>query len=359
MESTDLLIVGAGQSGLAAAHAAREQGLDLLVLDASESTAGSWPRYYDSLALFSPARYSALPAVAMAGDPDRYPSRDEVVSYLEAYGRRFADDLRLGERVESVERFQGEGLIVKTEAGSEYHAGAVIAATGHFGSPFRPNLTGLDSFDGTVVHSADYISAGPFTGSRTVVVGAGNSAVQIAAELAEQGDVTLATKGGIRWVSQRPIGRDVHWWLARTGLDTVRTPRLLSRLPASVIDDGRYRSAIAEGAFDRRPMFDRIEGSDFVWRDGSRERVDHLILATGYRPDIPYLSGLGALSRKGMPLHSGGLSTVVPGLGFVGVEFQRSFSSNTLRGCGRDAAHVVKRLRPVALAASRHGLAVA
>lgn len=359
MESTDLLIVGAGQSGMAAAHAARERGLEALVLDASDSTAGSWPRYYDSLTLFSPARYSELPGARMEGEPDRYPARDEVVRYLNDYGEQFSDVTCLGQRVESVERHPEGGFLTRTDTGSSYWSRTVVSAAGHFEHPFWPTLDGLGSFEGEVIHSAGYTSPRPFDGSRLVVVGAGNSAVQIAADLAPVSRVTLATRGRIRWLSQRPLGRDIHWWLGRTGFDTAKLPWLLDRLPVSVIDDGLYRSALERGEFDHRPMFDRIDGPDVVWSDGSRERVDHLILATGYRPNVGYLDGLGALDKDGMPLHDGGLSTVVPGLGFVGLEFQQSFSSNTLRGCGRDAAHVVDRLQPIAAAVSQSSLVAA
>ncbi|MBN8870757.1 MAG: NAD(P)/FAD-dependent oxidoreductase [Solirubrobacterales bacterium] len=359
MERTELLVIGAGQSGLAAAHTARQRGIETLLLDASESTAGSWPRYYESLKLFSPARYSGLPGLEMDGDPDRYPSRDEVIAYLESYGQQFSDDLRMGERVESVERHPEGGFLTNTEAGSVYWSRSVIAATGHFERPFQPDLRGLEGFGGQVIHSAEYISPEPFAGSRVVVVGAGNSAIQIAADLAPESEVILATRSKIKWMSQRPLGRDIHWWLTLTRFDTAKVSWLLNRLPVSVIDDGLYRSAIERGEFARRPMFDRIDGHELVWSDGSREHADHLILATGYRPNLAYLNHLGALTTDGTPSHGGGVSTVVPGLGFVGLEFQRSFSSNTLRGCGRDAAHVVDRLRSIAPATSEPGLVTA
>jgi putative flavoprotein involved in K+ transport len=355
MERTELLVIGSGQSGLAAAHAARERGIETLILEASQSTAGSWPRYYESLKLFSPARYSALPGSAMTGDPNHYPSRDEVVAYLENYGERFSNELRMGERVKTVERHPEGGFLTNTEAGSTFWSAAVVAASGHFGQPFLPNLPGLDGFEGQMIHSAEYVSPQAFADSRIVVVGAGNSAIQIAADLASDSEVTLATRGEIKWLNQRPFGRDIHWWLGRTRFDTARLSWFLNRLPVAVIDDGPYKSALRRGDFDRRPMFDRIEGADVIWKDGSREPVDHLILATGYLPNVGYLEGLGALRIDGTPSHEGGMSTTVPGLGFVGLEFQRSFSSNTLRGCGRDAAHVVDRLSAVASATTEPG----
>ena len=116
----------------------------------------------------------------------------------------------------------------------------------------------------------------------------------------------------------------------------------LARPP--VLDDGSYRAAIAQGRPDHRLLFDRFEGDEAVWADGSREPFDAVILATGYRPHLPYLAGTGALDGDGRPIHRGGLSRKVPGLGYVGLEHQRSIASATLRGVTRDAEHVLRRL---------------
>jgi putative flavoprotein involved in K+ transport len=343
MDIADVAVIGGGQAGLAAAHVARKLGLTAVVLDASAGPGGSWPRYYDSLTLFSPARFSALPGLPFPGGPDRYPLRDDVVDYLTIYAARLDAEVRHGQRVERVTRTAG-GFTVATTAGTVLEARLVVAAGGGFGAPYRPPLPGLDSFTGTVLHAADYREPTRFAGGRVVVVGAGNSAVQIAVELAALARVTLSTRRPVRWQPQRYLGRDFHWWLARTGLDTTRWGPRLAGGTVPVIDDGRYRAAVRAGRPDRRPLFDRLDGDAVVWADGSRERVDVLLLATGYRPELGYLAGTGALDAAGAPLHDGGVSATVPGLGFVGLERQRSFASATLRGVGRDAGHVLGRL---------------
>lgn len=350
MARVDLVIVGAGQSGLAAAFEARRAGMSAVVLEAADTPAGSWPRYYDSLTLFSPARYSSLPGMPFPGDPDRYPTRDEVVAYLSDYAAQFGDMVRLESRVESVSHTTDNGFTVTTASGDDFRSAAVIAASGHFGAPHRPTLPGLESFTGTVLHAAEYDAPDRFAGQRVAVVGAGNSAIQIAVELTQTARTTLATRTPVTWTAQRPLGRDIHWWLRTTRLDTAPLTRWLDRLPVSVIDDGPYRAAVTAQRPDRRPMFERLDGTDVVWSDGTREALDALILATGYRPHVPYLDTTDALDADGAPRHRRGLSTTVPGLGYVGLEFQRSFSSNTLRGCGRDARYVVAALR----SASRH-----
>ncbi|MFP8905458.1 flavin-containing monooxygenase [Streptomyces atacamensis] len=344
MEDADLIVIGAGQSGLATAALAPRRGFArTLVLEAADRAGGAWPRYYDSLTLFSPARYSALPGADFPGDPDRYPSRDEVVAYLRAYARRLPARIHTSTTVVSAVREQG-AWAVRAGDGRRFTARAVVAATGDYGNPRMPDLPGRAEYGGRVLHAADYRNPGGFAGRRIVVVGGGNSAVQIAAELGAVADVTLATRRPIGWTPQRRLGKDLHWWLKHTGLDAAPVGRLLHRVPVPVLDDGRHRALLQERGVDRREMFTRLTPEGVVWADGTEEAVDTVLAATGYRPAFPYLTGTGALDTGGRPLHRGGVATTAPGLGFVGLEFQRCFSSKTLRGAGRDAARVLSRL---------------
>jgi putative flavoprotein involved in K+ transport len=344
MEQINVAVIGGGQSGLAAAHALRGHGLEPVVLEASEQAAGSWPRYYDSLTLFSPARYSSLPDMTFGGDPDRYPHRDEVAAYLLRYAQGLDVDIRTRTRVREV-RAEGGSFTLSLEGGGQLQTRAVVAATGTFGRPHRPDPPGLETFSGMLLHAADYRTPGPFAGQRVIVIGAGNTAVQIAAELARRADVTLAARHPVRFARQRTLGRDLHWWLTRTGLDALPVgPFLRTPLTQPVIDDGRYRTALAAKAPDWRPVFTGVAGSKVTWVDGSTEEVDTILLATGYRPDLGYLAPLRALDASGRPRHRDGASLVHPGLAYVGLEWQRSLSSNSLRGVGRDAARAARRI---------------
>ncbi|MCH0543326.1 NAD(P)/FAD-dependent oxidoreductase [Streptomyces sp. MUM 203J] len=344
MEQVDVAVIGGGQSGLAAAHALRGRGRRPVLLEASGRAGGSWPHYYDSLTLFSPARFCSLPGMPFPGDPDRYPHRDEVAEYLAAYAARLDAEVRTGSRVAGV-REDGPGFVLELADGARLAARAVVAATGTFGRPYRPALPGLGGFTGAVVHSSEYRNPAPYEGRRVVVVGAGNSAVQIAAELAEVAHATLATRRPVRFAPQRPLGRDLHVWLTRSGIDRAPVGRLLRTPPSQpVIDDGRYRGALLRGAPDRRPPFAGAEGREITWADGTTEAVDAIVLATGYRPDLSCLTGRLAPGGTGRPSHRGGVSTAHPGLAFVGLDWQRSLSSNALRGVGRDAAHIARRL---------------
>ncbi|MFC8042827.1 flavin-containing monooxygenase [Nocardia sp. NPDC057353] len=337
----DAIVVGAGQSGLAAAHHLTRAGLSTLVLEASTDTAGSWPRYYDSLTLFSPARYSSLPGRPFPGDPDHYPHRDEVADYLRGYATGLDAEIRTGTRVTAVER-DDTGFAVHTSTGRTFTAPRLVAATGGFGNPNRPALPGQELFAGRLIHAADYRNPDPFAGRHVLVVGAGNSAVQIAADLADHAaSVTLTSRIPPRLVPQRPLGRDIHFWFTRTGLDAAPLGRFITRPPtAPVFDTGIYRAAITADRPRLRPMFTTLTRDTARWPDDSETPVEVLITATGYRPDLGWLAALGALTTDGTPRHRGGLSTTYPGLAYLGLEWQRSLSSASLRGVGRDAHRV-------------------
>lgn len=337
IDASDAIVIGAGQSGLAAAHALHAAGGSPVVLEAGPEPVGSWPSYYESLRLFSPARYSSLPGMPFPGDPDHYPHRDEVVDYLHRYAKNLAVDIRTGHRVSAVRRHD-DRFTIQVEDGTELTTPIVIAASGAFGQPHRPALPGLDSFTGTVLHSADYREPEPFAGQRVVVVGAANTAVQVGYELAKVATVTLATRKPVRFAPQRPLGRDVHFWSLALGFDHLPIGHLLKNPPhAPVNDDGRYQRAVQARTPDQRRVFTRVDGDTVIWPDGTREHVDTILLATGYRAELSYLEP----AERG---HRRGISTTHPGLGYVGLEWQRSFASATLRGVGRDARYVVRHL---------------
>ena len=340
----DALVIGGGQSGLAASHHLTRRGHTVAVLEAGPETVGSWPRYYDSLTLFSPARYSGLPGMSFGGAPDRYPHRDEVADYLRRYAARLDADVLCGRRVDTVTH-DGEAFTAHTGAGETFTATRLVAATGSFDNPHLPALPGADGFSGKLLHASDYRSPDEFAGQRVIVVGAGNSAVQIATELATTAHVTLATRAPVKFLPQRPGGRDVHFWFQVTGFDRLPIGAYLNTPPTQpVLDTGRYRTALAANRPDAAPMFTRLDGDNAVWPDGTRTKVDAIIAATGYRPHLPYLTDLHALTDTGQPRHRRGVSTTVARLGYLGLEWQRTPASNSLRGVGRDANWLARRL---------------
>jgi putative flavoprotein involved in K+ transport len=339
-----VIVVGGGQSGLAAARALRELRMPTMILESSDRPTGSWPRYYDSLRVFSPAGYSSMPGMPFPGAPDHYPGRDEVTHYLEQYAARLDVKIQTNTRVRTIHK-SGKRFVVLTEDGWRLPASGIVAASGSFSNPYRPSFPGEEPFTGELSHVADYHNPTPYAGLRVVVVGAGDSAAQVANELAPVATVSIATRHPVRFIPQRLRGHDVHCWFRETGFDTLPAVWLSKITGGSVVTDSvGFEQTLAEGRVDRRPMFVALDGGRVVWSDGQREPVEAIILATGYRPSLHYLRELGALDEHGAPLHVGGVSSTHTGLVYVGLEFQRSYASNTLRGVSEDARAVIAPL---------------
>ncbi|TLG10911.1 FAD-dependent oxidoreductase [Nocardia cyriacigeorgica] len=338
---TSAIVFGAGQAGIAAALALQDRGLRPLVLEAGDDTAGSWPHYYDSLRLFTPAHLDGLPGRPFPGDPNRYPTRDEVADYL----RHCAKDLtvRTGQRVHTVARTDG-GYRVLTTDGAEFTAPIVVAATGMFGNPHRPAIPALDSYTGQVLHSADYRSPEPFAGQRVVVVGSGNSAVQIAVELASHAEVTLAARTPLRYATTEPIPADSRFWRVLSLAARLPVGRFFHSGTIPVIDTNGYKALIDGGHLDVTRLFTAADGTTLQWADRRARGVDSVVLATGFRPALQYLDDLITFDASGFPAHRHGVSTTHPGLAFIGLEYQRSILSGTLHGVGRDSRYLAHRL---------------
>jgi putative flavoprotein involved in K+ transport len=271
-----------------------------------------------------------------------------VTAYLRQYAEFHELAVEVNRAVEAVHA-DGRGFVIESSTGERWQAHAVIAATGSFAAPNRPDLPGLAGFAGSVLHSSEYRNPAPFVGKRVIVVGAGNSAVQIAHELAQFAEVTITSREPIRFLPQRPFGVDLHDWLHVSGLDRVPfgswgdgtwVPR------PRVLDPGLYRSGVAAGRPVWRPMFTGLGPDYATWSVGLATPVDGIILATGFRPSMPYLAGVGAgvVDEQFRPRQRAGLSLAHPGIGFVGMEGQRTAASATLRGVGPDADHVVGAL---------------
>ena len=339
----DAIVIGAGQAGLAASFFLQQAGLHFRVLEAGPAPTGSWSQYYDSLQLFSPARYSSLPGYPFPGDPKRYPHRDEVCAYLQSYATHFQFPISFNQQVSHVKSSESSFHLL-TKTGERYQTRTIIVATGPFRKPIFPQFSGQDSFKGQLLHSSDYHRPEPFEGQRILVVGAGNSAVQIGVELACVAHVSLTSRRPIHFLPQHLLGQDVHFWMRLLGVDRLALPFLWQRLKSNpVLDDGHYQRAIATGNPDWQPLFEHLTSGGVVWTDGREEPVDSVILATGYHFQPDYLTGLDAWNAQGAVQQHAGRSLTVPGLFYVGLSFQRTYASATLRGVGSDAALVVRQ----------------
>jgi len=338
VEPFDVVVVGGGQAGLAAAWHLRERGMRFRVLEAAAEPGHTWRARWESLRLFTPAEHDALPGLPFPAPAGTYPGKDAVAGYLRDYAAAFDLPVELNARVTGLRRTE-VGFEVSTPDRS-YTARAVVVATGPFQTPFVPPLAaGLDD-SVTQVHSADYRSPDGLPDGSALVVGGGNSGFQIAEELAATRPVELSVGSDYLGLPQRLLGRDVFWWLTTLGLMRVTAGSRLGRKVQSrgefLIGSSRHRLQRAGVRF--LPRLIGAAGRTVRFADGTSREVDVVVWATGFRSDYSWIDVPGVL-RDGRVLHARGV-TEVPGLYFLGLPWQHTRGSALLGFVADDAEHI-------------------
>jgi putative flavoprotein involved in K+ transport len=340
----DVLVIGAGQAGLAIGYYLAERHLSFLIVDAGPSVGHVWRNRWDSLRLFTPAEYDALPGTPFPAPAGSHPTKDEVADYLSCYVRRHNLPVRLNTRVQRLHR-DGSGFTAVTSSGA-VRARQVIVATGPFQRPYVPDAVGRPAQDVVQLHSAHYRNPAQLpAGARVLVVGAANSGLQIADELAATHDVTVAVGTRPPQLPQRLFGRDLFFWLDRIGFLTLpSTSRLGRRIRARGGDlvIGTRTTTLRRRGVAFRPRLAGFTGRTAQFADGSSAAVDAVVWATGYRSDYSWLH-IPDVVVDGQVRHDAG-ATDVPGLYFLGLPWQTSRGSGLLGFVGRDAASLVDRL---------------
>ncbi|CRK56626.1 monooxygenase, putative [Alloactinosynnema sp. L-07] len=330
----DVLVVGAGQAGLAMGYELTQAGLDFLIVDGAAEVGQSWRRRWDSLRLFTPARYSSLPGLAFPAPATHLPDKDEVAAYLADYARHFALPLRLDAGVRELRRADGGRFEAVTDRGI-LTAKSVVVATGPFQTPAVPAFANQLPPEILQVHTAHYRNPDQLPDGPVLVVGAGNSGVQIAGELARTRTVTLAVGTRQPALPQRFLGRDLFSWLDRLGV---------MRVPAQSRLGRRMRERdplIGTSLRDLERQGVRLTGR--VTADGSRVDATTIVWATGYRPDYAWLTVPDSVGANGEPRHNAGVSPI-PGLYYLGLPYQRTRGSALLGWVGHDATHLMDHL---------------
>lgn len=319
--SIDVLIIGAGQAGLATAYYLRRYQVSVLLVDAHPTPGGSWPDTWPSLKLFSPARISSLPGWRLPATAEYYPTPAEITAYFEAYEQRYGFEILRPATVAAIERDsvdQPFSVVIDEET---IEARTVICCTGNASRPFVPFVPGRDTFTGTQVHSHDYRGPQDFQGDQVVVVGGGNSGAQVVADLA------LAKNTTVTWCTLRPprllpdsYDGEALFSVARTRLAAIESGQLdpggLERL-GDIVAVEPVRIARDAGLLPSRPMFSTMHSTGISWPDGSDLTCDAIIWCTGFRPALSFLAPLGLKAGRGIQL-SAGQSVEMPGLFFVG-----------------------------------------
>lgn len=343
---TDVVVVGAGQAGLSAAYHLRRTGFangsGFVVLDHAKRPGGAWQYRWASLRLGKAHGIHDLPGMALgAQDPGR-PASEVVSEYFGRYERIF--DLPVLRPVDVLSvHDEGERLRVES-ATDEWAARAVINATGTWDRPFWPHYPGQETFSGRQLHTADFESAEEFRGQHVVVVGGGASAVQLLLEIAE-------VASGTTWVTRRPpewFDSDFSTEHGRESVAKVDRRVRAGLPPGSVVSvtglalTPEIRRGRELGILDRKPMFARITPAGIVWPDGTGQRADVILWATGFRAALDHLAPLHLRDAGGGIRMDGTRVVADPRVHLVG--YGPSASTIGANRAGRAAVHEISKL---------------
>ena len=361
----DAIIVGAGPAGLACAATMRGAGLNVTVFEKAGNVGAVWRRHYDRLHLHTDRSHSGLPGMAMPRTFPAYPSREQMVAYLESYAARFDIQPIFNTTVTGVRR---EGAQWRVDAGhGSVSAPVVVVATGIADTPYRPSWPGSDVYQGPVVHSSDYRNPDAYKDKRVLVVGFGNSGGEIALDLANAGvDVALAVRSPVQILPRDLLGFPILTWailyrrLPARLVDMINAPilrlavgrieglglRRAAKGPRQMVEeDGRVPlidigtlARIRDGSIGIYGGIDHLSSDGVAFADGRHATFDAIILATGFRPDLRQLipDVEGVFDRHGMPLVTG-QATAAPGLYFCG---QITSPTGQLREIGIEAQQI-------------------
>ena len=338
----EVVVIGGSQAGLAIGYFLAQQGRDFTILEAADEPAAVWRRRWESLRLFTSARYDALPGLAFPGDPDRYPTKDEVAEYLTDYARRFELPVELGSRVRAVQESSGMYLVELDDRTIE--ADQVVIATGPFQAPFVPPIA--EGLGPSVVqmHSTDYHAPQDVPKGRVLVVGGGNTGYQIAEELSASHEAHISIGSPQKPLPQRILRRDLFWYLDKTGLiRKARGTRIGRRLQANedTLIGSSPRSLRRHGVTFHERALDAA-GSTVTFSDDSKLDVQSVIWATGFRLDHSWIE-VAVFDEGGRVVHERGV-TESPGLYFVGLPWQHTRGSALLGFVKDDAEYLARQI---------------
>ena len=351
VERVETVIVGGGQAGLATGYYLAREGRPFVILDASERVGDPWRRRWDSLKLYSPAKYDGLPGMPFPSRRASFPTTAEMADYLEAYASRFSLPVRSNTRVEALSQ-AGELYVVAT-AVQTFEAENVVVATGVMQEPIVPSFA--PELDPRIrqLHSSDYRNLSQLQDGAVLVVGASHSGADLAYEAAAEHETILSgpDTGQIPASVETRRGRAGFsvWFFIGSRLLTMDTP--LGRKMRPHIRHGgapllRYRKKDLAAAGVERALAKVVgvqEGKP-VLDDGRVLDVRNVIWCTGFRRDDSWIRVPYEVDEDGYPEQYRGAVASAPGLYFVGMLFLHSFASMLIAGAGRDAERVAKHI---------------
>jgi putative flavoprotein involved in K+ transport len=342
-DDMEVAVIGAGQAGLTMGYFLRQQGRRFVILDGATSIGSAWHERWESLTLFTPRRSSALPGLAFPDDPDGYPTRDEVIAYLDRYAETFQLPIELNSEVKKLE--PGDDGRFRLELGDRtIAADQVVVATGPFQKPFVPKQAQRLSGDVFQTHAVGYRRLDEVPEGKVLVVGGGNTGFQIAKELSTTHKVVLSVGSRQKPLPQRLLGRDLFWWLTKAGILNKNVESRLGRKLSTrdTLIGSSPRELKRHYGVEMKPRAVDADGRTVRFEDGSELEVDAVIWATGYRPDYSWIK-LPAFDEDGRLSHRRGV-TDVRGLCFLGLTWQYTRGSALIGWVKDDAEFIAERI---------------
>jgi putative flavoprotein involved in K+ transport len=349
-EEVSTLVIGGGQAGLAMGYQLARRNLSFRILDAHDRIGDAWRRRWDSLRLFTPARYASLPGFPLPTNGDAFLGKDAVADYLEAYAKHLNLSVSTGMKVQRLSKKNGK-FLVETDR-RRFEADQVVVAMANYQVPRVPTFAS-DLDRGIVqIHSHHYKNPSQLKPGNTLVVGAGNSGADIAMEVVKTSPTWMSGKESghvpfqidtflarlvlfriVRFIGHyvlslaTPIGRKQRPKLLKTASPLVRVK------PKDLTSAGVERVGRVVGVQNGKPLLE----------DGRTLDVANVIWCTGYEPGFSWID-LPVFDGGGNPMHERGIVHRMPGMYFVGLHFLYAMSSATLVGIGRDADYVAKAI---------------
>jgi putative flavoprotein involved in K+ transport len=342
-DDVEVAVIGAGQAGLAMGYFLRRQGLRFVILERAAEIAPAWRERWDSLTLFTPRRYSALPGLPFPGDPDGYPTRDEVIAYLERYVETFQLPIEFNSEVKNLD-LRDDGLFRLELEDRTMTADQIVVATGPFQTPYVPKVADRLAPDVFQTHATGYRRPNQVRPGTVLVVGGGNTGFQIAKELSATHKVVLSIGSRQKPLPQRLLGRDLFWWLTKARiLDKSVETRLGQRLSTrETLIGSSPRELKRRYGVELKPRAVDADGRTVCFEDGSELEVDAVVWATGYRPDYSWIK-LPIFDGDGRLRHRRGV-TDVRGFYFLGLTWQHTRGSALIGWVNEDAEFIAERI---------------
>ena len=359
MEQIETVIVGGGQAGLSVGYYLQKQGRNFVILDAHARIGDAWRKRWDSLRLFTPARYSGLAGMPFPAPPFVDPTKDAMADYLEAYAARFKLPVKPGVRVDNLSK-QGDRFVV-TAGELRIEAEHVVVATSSYHAPRIPAFA--RELDPAIrqLHSSDYCRPSQLQEGGVLVVGAGNSGAEIALEV---------SRSQPTWLSGRHPGNEPVRagskldrlvapliWFVLSRVLTVNTPlgrKVAKQIRSHGLPLARVRPAdlLAAGVERIYARTTGVQDGQPLLADGRVLDVKNVIWCTGFQPAYGWIT-LPIFGDDGEPIQERGVVASQPGLYFVGLFFQSAAASSLVGGVGRDAAYIADRITARASAVTK------